>query len=138
MPQLDQIIIFPQIFWLFLVFTTFYVILTHYFLPLFVKSIKLRKQVIELNTSESAKVLESLSRNQDLLQKSLFNELQSIKNIIDNNDFLYISLEQNLFLQAIDKKIGNMLYDSLLYCDEQVLESIFLECRVLNLNFKLN
>lgn len=136
MPQLDKIIIFSQIFWLFFIFTIFYIILTHFFLPLFIKSLKSRKRILESNILESAKVINQFNTNQINLQKIFLLNFNSIKILLDKDFFLKTKEKEDFFLKEIDEKIGLVLFDSILYCDNKILESIIFNYKSLNLKFK--
>lgn len=48
MPQLDSLIVFPQMFWFFITFGVFYFLIIHYFSPNLLISLRLRKHVITL------------------------------------------------------------------------------------------
>lgn len=124
MPQLDRVIIFSQIFWLFLVFFALYIVLTHFFLPMFLKSLKLRKQVIELNSLEVTNLNEKALLKQVLIKQNLLSKLLRIE------DFLFESYEFQKYFKSnqqivlIDEKISIATINYLLYCDSIILNNI--------------
>nr|YP_009488823.1 ATP synthase F0 subunit 8 [Grateloupia filicina]AWD77503.1 ATP synthase F0 subunit 8 [Grateloupia filicina] len=135
MPQLDRIIVFSQIFWLFIIFTTFYTVLTHFFLPRFLKALKSRKQIIEINALEVAAITEKSSSKQSSIQKVLVKDLALIKNILVNNLNATLLAKQNSHVSAIDEKIGLIVLNMVKYCDAQLLDFILLRPKSLNLKF---
>nr|YP_008963788.1 ATP synthase F0 subunit 8 [Grateloupia angusta]AGO19301.1 ATP synthase F0 subunit 8 [Grateloupia angusta] len=135
MPQLDRIIVFSQIFWLFIIFAIFYTILTHFFLPKFLAALKSRKQIIEVNALEVAKITEKSSLKQNLIQKVLIKDLALIKNILVNNLNVALSAKQNSNISIIDEKIGLIIFNTVKYCDAQLLSFISLRPKSLNLKF---
>nr|YP_010986435.1 ATP synthase F0 subunit 8 [Pachymeniopsis lanceolata]WOL37403.1 ATP synthase F0 subunit 8 [Pachymeniopsis lanceolata] len=133
MPQLDRIIVFSQIFWLFIIFTAFYTILIHFFLPKFLTALKSRKQIIEVNASEVTKITEKSILKQNLIQKVLVEDLALIKNILVNNLNAILSTKQNLNISIIDEKIALIIFNTVKYCDAQLLNFISLRPKSLNL-----
>nr|YP_010937576.1 ATP synthase F0 subunit 8 [Grateloupia asiatica]WKW95606.1 ATP synthase F0 subunit 8 [Grateloupia asiatica] len=136
MPQLDRIIVFSQIFWLFIIFTTFYTVLTHFFLPKFLKALKSRKQIIEINTLEIAEIAEKSSSQQNLIQKVLIKNLGLTKNILVNNLNTTLSTKRNSNISMVDEKIGLIIFNMVKYCDAQLLS--FISLRPKSLNLKLS
>nr|WCH57985.1 ATP synthase F0 subunit 8 [Calliblepharis sp.] len=124
MPQLDRIIIFSQIFWLLIVFAVLYAILTHFFLPLFLESLKSRKQIVEFNTSEIDKLSSKSFDKQVLLKKKILKNLSIIEKFLNN------SQQVNKYLKKINKnifiaeKISLASVNYLLYCNNFILKSI--------------
>nr|YP_009490436.1 ATP synthase F0 subunit 8 [Gracilaria textorii]AWH62617.1 ATP synthase F0 subunit 8 [Gracilaria textorii] len=125
MPQLDRIIVFSQIFWLVLIFSIFYAILIHYFLPKFIKSLKIRKQVIDLNTKEILKKAEGTLDKQNMLTKVL------VKNLEITSDFLVsyfgqlVKNKKVVDTLVIDQKIGLVILNTIKFCDFKLLNSVF-------------
>nr|WOL37353.1 ATP synthase F0 subunit 8 [Grateloupia asiatica] len=136
MPQLDRIIVFSQIFWLFIIFTTFYTVLTHFFLPKFLKALKSRKQIIEINALEIAKIIEKSSSQQNLIQKVLIRNLGLTKNILVNNLNAALLTKRNSNISMVDEKIGLIIFNMVKYCDAQLLS--FISLRPKSLNLKLS
>nr|WCH57841.1 ATP synthase F0 subunit 8 [Hypnea edeniana] len=124
MPQLDRIIIFSQIFWLFLIFSALYILLTHFFLPMFLKSLKLRKQVIEFNSLEVLNLNEKAVEKQALIKQKLASQLSLIESfLLESYKFQkYSKNDQQIIL--IDEKISTATINYLLYCDSLVLNKI--------------
>nr|WCH57745.1 ATP synthase F0 subunit 8 [Hypnea musciformis] len=132
MPQLDRIIIFSQIFWLFIIFSALYIILTHFFLPLFLKSIKLRKQIVEANSLEILHLSKKVNAKQTLIQQKLLDNLLIIENfILESYKFQkYFTNKQQIIL--INEKVSVATINYLLYCDSLILKNIFLYPKFLN------
>ena len=138
MPQLDRIIIFSQIFWLFIIFTSLYAIITHFFLPKFLKSIKARKQIIDSNNHEILIINSKIQEQHNLLKQTIIKNLALIENSI-KNEFETVTMEKsNLNNKLIDEKIANLSIKNSLYCDTHLLNSILLFPKGLNLKFKSN
>nr|YP_010726705.1 ATP synthase F0 subunit 8 [Cystoclonium purpureum f. stellatum]WDY85192.1 ATP synthase F0 subunit 8 [Cystoclonium purpureum f. stellatum] len=133
MPQLDRIIIFPQIFWLFVIFTFLYAILTHYFLPVFLKSLKSRKKIIDINSTEILLLNNKTLNNNKLLKQQLLKNLLTLEAFLNSNfgslDFLHL----NNKIIDIDEKIGTTLINSIFYCDNMLLNSIVFYPKFMNL-----
>nr|AYR06685.1 ATP synthase F0 subunit 8 [Rhodogorgon sp.] len=136
MPQLDYIIIFPQIFWLMLIFTIMYSGLLHFFLPVFVKLIRSRKLIISSNVNKTIGIEKKLLEKQIFLNKVLNKNLFFIKTKFMKNIMTSLSIKREINMQSIDVKIIKALYNNVLYCNNQVLNCIILEPRLLNLKFK--
>nr|WCH57721.1 ATP synthase F0 subunit 8 [Hypnea musciformis] len=132
MPQLDRIIIFSQIFWLFIIFSALYIILTHFFLPLFLKSIKLRKQIVEANGLEILHLNKKVNAKQILIKQKLLDNLLIIENFtVENYKFQkYFANKQQIILS--NEKVSVATINYLLYCDSLILKNIFLYPKFLN------
>lgn len=138
MPQLDRIIIFSQIFWLFIIFTFIYIIITHFFLPKFLKSLKSRKQIIDSNNQEILIINSKFKEQQYFLKETLLKNLTLIENTIKSELELKKTDSIKSNIQLIDEKIAVLSLKKSLYCDTQLLNSILLFPKSLNLKFKLN
>ena len=136
MPQLDRIIVFSQIFWLFVIFSSLYAILTHYFLPRFLKSLRSRKQIINENITESLIITNSLAKKQVLMKQVLIKNLFLVENSIQNKLIPLNFNDKIINSHLIDEKIGFTSLNLSLYCDNQLLNSIFLFPKSLNLKYK--
>nr|WCH57649.1 ATP synthase F0 subunit 8 [Hypnea wynnei] len=132
MPQLDRVIIFSQIFWLFIIFSALYIVLTHFFLPLFLKSLKLRRQIIESNNSEVLHLNERAAAKQILIKQKLLSKLLIIEEfLLESYKFQkYFKNEQQII--SIDEKISIATINYLLYCDSLILNNILFYPRFLN------
>nr|YP_009317527.1 ATP synthase F0 subunit 8 [Gelidium isabelae]AOX48979.1 ATP synthase F0 subunit 8 [Gelidium isabelae] len=124
MPQLDRIIIFPQVFWLLVIFTIFYITLTHFFLPRFLKALKTRKEIVKVNELESSLVSKKSIDSQAKSRILLLNYLDIVKKIFSLNSTLNIPNAKNLNTQSVDELIGVMVKNSILFCNSQILDSI--------------
>nr|YP_010199554.1 ATP synthase F0 subunit 8 [Crassiphycus birdiae]UAD89412.1 ATP synthase F0 subunit 8 [Crassiphycus birdiae] len=125
MPQLDRIIVFSQIFWLFLIFSIFYAVLTHYFLPKFLKSLKIRKQVIDSNTKEVLAKTEKTLIKQSSLKKILIRDLEMTSNLLTRYFGQLIKDKKKIDTLVIDQKIGFVILNTVKFCDLKLLNSIF-------------
>nr|YP_009500445.1 ATP synthase F0 subunit 8 [Gracilariopsis heteroclada]AXE43607.1 ATP synthase F0 subunit 8 [Gracilariopsis heteroclada] len=131
MPQLDRIIVFSQIFWLFIIFTLFYTILTHFFLPKFIKAIKIRKQIVDANSIEISLMAENISQKQTLVKKVLLKDLESIK-ILLTQHFTHLVKEKGYLSTAIiDERISFVILNTLTYCNLHLLNSIVVYPKIL-------
>ena len=127
MPQLDFIIAFSQIFWLILIFFSFYTILVHFFLPQFIKTLKSRKQIVLENNEMLLKLHNDFNNKQYFLNSKLKENFTKIKSLLDKEIFSNFGIPINFFnLDLLDKKISGILYNNTLYYDIHVLESISL------------
>nr|YP_008994224.1 ATP synthase F0 subunit 8 [Rhodymenia pseudopalmata]AGO19276.1 ATP synthase F0 subunit 8 [Rhodymenia pseudopalmata] len=133
MPQLDFTIVFSQIFWLFVIFTTFYTILTHFFLPKFLISIKSRKQIVDLNYTKVLESQKKMTDRQNLIQSNLINGLSSVRNSINSSWFSILKTNQNINLASVDERIGSVIFNTTKYCGAELLSYIFLYPKALNL-----
>nr|WCH58009.1 ATP synthase F0 subunit 8 [Hypnea cornuta] len=132
MPQLDHVIIFSQIFWLFIIFSVLYIILTHFFLPLFLKSIKLRKQIIEVNSIEVSQLSQKIKAQQSLIKQKLLDNLVIIEDFISESHKFQKHFTNNQQIILIDEKVSTATINYLLYCDNSILKNILLYPKFLN------
>nr|YP_009317481.1 ATP synthase F0 subunit 8 [Gelidium arborescens]AOX48910.1 ATP synthase F0 subunit 8 [Gelidium arborescens] len=129
MPQLDRIIIFPQVFWLLVIFTMFYIMLTHFFLPRFLKSLKTRKEIVKINELEASLISKRSADSQAKLKFLLLNHLSTLKKIFSMNLALNISNTKSLNTQSVDELICVMVKNSILFCNSQILDSICIKVK---------
>nr|YP_010620161.1 ATP synthase F0 subunit 8 [Herposiphonia versicolor]WAX04197.1 ATP synthase F0 subunit 8 [Herposiphonia versicolor] len=127
MPQLDFIIVLPQIFWLVLFFISFYFILTYLFLPFFLKTILSRTKFIEFNYITELQLIKEVFEKRQFIIKKLnfsFNKIHSIlflnvlipKFNFINKPFKDIYLIKNkIFFLAVKK--------TLYFCNPIILNS---------------
>lgn len=124
MPQLDFVIAFPQIFWLIVIFFSLYTTLVHFFLPLFIKLLKARKQIV----LENCQVLINLEKRFELKQTNLNKIMEknfcSIKKMLENEISSLFSGVFLINLKEADKKIAKSLYCNLLYYDSNILKAV--------------
>gem|GEM_PF-4101467 len=83
-----------------------YILLTHFFLPKFLKSLKSRKQITEINSKEVFKTMSKFKSKQTLLKQTLLNNLLLAKSSIATNIIFKDLNKDFLILQQIDKKIS--------------------------------
>nr|YP_009317665.1 ATP synthase F0 subunit 8 [Pterocladia robusta]AOX49117.1 ATP synthase F0 subunit 8 [Pterocladia robusta] len=137
MPQLDRIILFPQIFWLFIVFVSFYIVLTHFFLPRFLKILKSRKSIIDLNDSKIIKIRDQFIKSEQQLNQILVNDLLVIRKIFNSNPTFEVFYLKNSETKKVDETLSKALKNSVLFCNFQILDLIEIRCKLAN-NVKLD
>ena len=136
MPQLDNLIILPQVFWLIIFFGTFYFVLTYYYLPFFLKTINVRKYFLENNKitnnlltsdilNKKKLILIELNSNFDKIKLVLFLKLFSIKFKFKKKPFISQFAKLN-------KKLLNALNNSILYCNSYTLNNFKFYPKLLN------
>nr|YP_009515517.1 ATP synthase F0 subunit 8 [Montagnia macrospora]AVK39484.1 ATP synthase F0 subunit 8 [Montagnia macrospora] len=123
MPQLDFLIIFPQIFWMCVIFSSFYFLLTFVFLPKLILSLKLRQFILEENSRKvNAEVIEPSSKKTDshfgleLKIRSLETNFENIKDLLESN-VLFPS-------RNFDSKVTKATRFTMLFCDSLILKNI--------------
>ncbi len=125
MPQLDFLIILPQIFWLILFFTFFYFFLTYYFLPLFLRTILSRNKFFKQNS-----LLEFQLKNELFEKRQFFFKKLNLTFVKINSQLFYEFLnlrfsfvekpfKQNVF--QLNKKIFVIFKKSLFFCNPIIL-----------------
>lgn len=132
MPQLDRIIVFPQIFWLVVIFVFAYATLTHFFLPKFVKALKSRKQIVEANNTELSNLISKIENKQLLLKQLLLKQLVSIDNSLTHDLLIPVNLSK-LNTHTIDSKVGFATFNASLYCDVKLFNCISFYPKFLNI-----
>lgn len=129
MPQLDRIIVFTQIFWLFLVFTVLYIVLIYFFFPNFLRSLKARNLVIESNNIESNIIKTNFLATQDFINYTSQEQLRSIK-VTLLNDFILFKNINPFDLHLLDISLLNSIFYTTLYTNETVLFNIPLNSKI--------
>lgn len=139
MPQLDRIIIFSQVFWFFIFFIFFYILITHFFLPIFLINLKSRKKITEVNNIKIFEFSNNLTNEKFELLKNLNKDLEKLKLSI----YFNISCVNNIFLDkkffnplVLDKKFILAIKEILFYCNSSFLKNKFFYPK--NLNFKID
>lgn len=124
MPQLDFIIVSSQVFWLIITFLVLYVVLTHFFLPNFIKILKTRKHVLQENTIKLLNLKKKLRNKQRMFDKFIEDSLIKIKILIEGD--IFSSFKNTFFIDLIElnKKASNALYFNLMLYDINILKSI--------------
>lgn len=103
-------------------------VLTHFFLPLFLKSIKSRKLVVEANLKESQITHETSLRNQIVFTQIVNEGLSTLKHFYSSK-FLLKNTTHDLNLSFVDSMIIDSTLSILLHCDQIALESIQINSR---------
>lgn len=136
MPQLDRIIIFPQIFWLVLTFVVTYTLLLHYFLPKFLKSLKSRKEIVNFNTQKFIQMQHKYDKKILFLNRSLNKNLSLVKDFLIK-DYLSVSLHKfDVKLDNVDTKLSFVFRNLILYYNIYLVNNIRLQPK--SLSFKDN
>lgn len=133
MPQLDFIIIFSQIFWLIILFFILYTAITHFFLPSFVKSLSSRKHILTKNTESLSELQLNFNSKQAQLNSLLNKNFTKTKDTLERQIFCVFFSNPNFNLELIDKKIIIALYYNIIYYDLNILQSIPLKLKFVNL-----
>nr|YP_010620092.1 ATP synthase F0 subunit 8 [Pterosiphonia complanata]WAX04105.1 ATP synthase F0 subunit 8 [Pterosiphonia complanata] len=128
MPQLDFLIILPQIFWLIFSFSFFYFILTYYLLPCFLKTIKARINFIKNNQiAESQLTFLILEKKQINLKKliKLLNEIHLIlfSNLFHSN-FIFSKKPFKKNYLILNRKIISAAAYSIFFCNSTLLNTL--------------
>nr|YP_004062234.1 hypothetical protein PPUL_31 [Plocamiocolax pulvinata]ADR03250.1 hypothetical protein PPUL_31 [Plocamiocolax pulvinata] len=131
MPQLDYTIIFSQIFWLFFIFLFLYTIILHFFLPVFLKSIKIRKELINSLNLEVSKLEEISFKKRTLLYSNVNQQLLIIKKLLKKENFIFLLKKENSII--IDKKLSIFISNTTKFYNLQIINSIPFSSKILNL-----
>nr|AHX02442.1 ATP synthase F0 subunit 8 [Ceramium japonicum] len=126
MPQLDLTIIFPQIFWLFLLFSVFYFILTFYLLPKFLISLKLRQFLLEENIEKINKMI-VLTGNSSLHLK---NNIEKINSNFEKIN-LILKLKTESKVTPINTKLLNAVTSAFFFCDSTIFKNIIFSTKMI-------
>ena len=134
MPQLDLAIGFSQIFWLMVVFMFIYAIVIHYILPLYIKSFKTRKLLVELNKFKC----QNWDNNFSNYKKDLNKLMES--NLFTTNKFFtekFKHLSDINSLSNFNNKDISIIYirfllNNTLYKNREVVDSILLSLKFKN------
>nr|WQF69695.1 ATP synthase F0 subunit 8 [Ceramothamnion sp.] len=132
MPQLDLTIIFPQIFWLFILFSGFYFILTFYLLPKFLVSLKIRQYILDENLRKinGRQFLENNTKNLQLK-----NSIDKLNSNFEKINLILISKTSNKTTK-INFKFLVATLQTFLFCDSIVFKNIiFYPKKLWNKNF---
>jgi len=132
MPQLDFVIAFPQIFWLIVIFFTFYTVVVHFFLPNFIKTIKSRKQIVLENTKILLDMEVKFNYKQTLLSKTLEMNFIKIRFLLEKDISRFFSIKNLFDLTPVNTKTAAALYYNVLYYDINILDSVPLIPNFLN------
>lgn len=129
MPQLDRIIVFTQIFWLFLVFTSLYIILIYFFFPTFLRSLKARNLVIEFNNNENNSVKIDFLLTQTIINTTLNEQVQFMKAVM-LKDFALFNSINSFDLRSIDASLLDSIFYTTMYNNEVILRNIYLNSKI--------
>nr|YP_010620046.1 ATP synthase F0 subunit 8 [Symphyocladia marchantioides]WAX04059.1 ATP synthase F0 subunit 8 [Symphyocladia marchantioides] len=128
MPQLDFLIILPQVFWLICLFSFFYFVLAYYFLPLFLKTIKARINFIKINQIFEAQIISTTIENHQITFKNLNNSLDKIRSLLFIKLFhLKFHFTKKPFKKTflvLNKKILIASTHSFCFCNSILLNSL--------------
>lgn len=127
MPQLDFTIASSQIFWSIITFFVLYIILTHFFLPNFIKVLKARKKILLENNIKLLKLKKSLATKQNILNKNIDLNLIKIKTLIEKEMLVFFKTFSLIDLKFLNKNIARVLYFNSIAYDTNILKSIQLK-----------
>jgi hypothetical protein len=136
MPQLDILIILPQIFWLIVFFGIFYYILTYYILPFFLQTINSRKYFLQSNKTYENKLISDIFNKRKLVLNELNTNFNHIKSVLflklfhTKFNFRKEPFDSHFF--KLNNKILNAVNNSILYCNPTVLSIIKFYPKILN------
>nr|YP_009325918.1 ATP synthase F0 subunit 8 [Vertebrata lanosa]APC24959.1 ATP synthase F0 subunit 8 [Vertebrata lanosa] len=136
MPQLDILIILPQIFWFIIFFSIFYFILTYYFLPIFLKTINSRKYFLENNKILENKLVNEVFNKRKLVSKELNLNFIKIKSILFfrliHPRFNFRKKPFSFEFFKLNNKVMFAVNKSILYCNLFTLNTFKFYPKVLN------
>ena len=131
MPQLDIIIIFPQIFWFFLLFISFYSLLIHFILPKLVVILKIRKLIIINNVKETLKLKEKSIFKSNIVTQWIKKSLLLINKTLKTNSLV---INKTNIDNQLDSKISLIIQELILYYNKYTFNIINLYHK--NFNYK--
>lgn len=135
MPQLDFLIILPQIFWLILFFSLTYFSLTYFFLPLFLKTLNSRKYFLKINKNKETSLINDIINNRSLVFKNLSSNFDQLKSILFfrllHLKFQFYKKPYSHQFSKLNNKIFKATVNSILYCNFTVLQKIKIYPRIL-------
>lgn len=136
MPQLDFLIILPQIFWLIITFTLFYFVFTYYFLPLFLKAINSRKEFLKFNKNIEIQLSDEVFKKRQFVLKELSLNLSNIRSILFSNLIhLKFDFQQKPFKLQYNKlnlKVLIAINKSVFYCNPNLINLLKFYPSILN------
>jgi len=136
MPQLDFLIVFPQIFWLIFFFILFYFILSYFFLPFFLRTILIRTKFIKQNSLFEAHLITTFLEKQQIffnkLNKSLIDIHSKVFSDLLNLHFTFLTPPFKKNYVILNKKIFEVTKKSLYFCNSIILESFVFFPSMLN------
>nr|YP_009774170.1 ATP synthase F0 subunit 8 [Caulacanthus okamurae]QIZ74787.1 ATP synthase F0 subunit 8 [Caulacanthus okamurae] len=124
MPQLDRLIVFPQIFWLLFFFTFIYAVLTHFFLPLFIKSLKSRKLIEEMNSLEIIILTNQFEKNRSSLKQLVIENLSLAENLLAQTFLSSSTGGENIKINQANLRLNSAITNFVLYNNYPLLKSI--------------
>lgn len=136
MPQLDRVIVFTQLFWLITVFVILYIILTHIFLPILIKSFKIRSLFIQFIKDRTNKIQSNLLFKQKFIAKTLNNSLLISKSLLCPKFKPYQRYLHLINFNLLNFQLFTFILYIALYCSKPLINSILLSSK--NFSFKFN
>nr|YP_009389235.1 ATP synthase F0 subunit 8 [Thorea hispida]ARX95979.1 ATP synthase F0 subunit 8 [Thorea hispida] len=134
MPQLDRIIIFTQLFWLFIIFVTIYTVLTTLFLPILIKVFKTRNLFVQFISEESNKLQLSFFIHQQITIQTLNKSFSVLKHFLHPNLALFYKETDTTTL--LDTHLLVYILNMVLYCNRSLSTVILFNSK--NYNFIFN
>nr|WQF69592.1 ATP synthase F0 subunit 8 [Pleonosporium sp.] len=135
MPQLDFIIIFPQIFWFFIIFSILYIFILHTAIPRILIVLKSRKSLVQQNNLTAANLELQLLKSQKLVVSKIICNLKSLEAAVFLNQTKIKLLLNNSKLDSrvLNLKMISAITNLILFCNKQTLGSILFFPSKLNL-----
>lgn len=129
MPQLDIIIIFPQIFWFFTLFALFYSLLIHYILPKLLLVLKSRKFILINNTTEIISIIDKSKQQQQIITQFITQALATVNNNLNSKSNNNLNSKSN-----INSVVSTTTKEITLYYNKYIFNLINLRHK--NFNYK--
>nr|QVQ56649.1 ATP synthase F0 subunit 8 [Erythrocystis saccata] len=140
MPQLDILIILPQIFWFIIFFIIFYYTLTYYFLPFFLQTINARKYFLQNNKIIENRLITEIIEKRKLMLNELNSNFHKIRSVLFlklfHTKFNFQTKKFNNYFSKLNTKICIAVNNSILYCNPTILDIFEFYPKVLNKNKK--
>ncbi len=135
MPQLDFIIIFPQIFWFFIIFSILYIFILHTAIPRILIVLKSRKSLVQQNNLTASDLELQLLESQKLVVSKIIRNLKSLEAAVFLNQTKIRLLLNNSKLDSsvLNLKLISVITNLTLFCNKQTLNSILFFPSKLNL-----
>lgn len=114
MPQLDYTLLFNQIFWLFLIFISSYIVIIYLFLPVLLKVFKSRKQILGQHQKNTAYINEHQKNTDIFYNKAFFKCNNLLKNALINFNYCN-KIEKSLLDSTLIYSISSWILHSQFY-----------------------
>ena len=99
-------------------------LLSHYFLPKFIKLIKARKQIVTENTDTLVTLKTKFELKQNILHNLIENNFVKLRLMLEKEVLLSIKENTLLNFKFMSQKIATVLYHNVLYYDTIILKLV--------------